>query len=88
MGEVTLEQMLNLPSLPYLERLPKRPDGTPDLRLLPGIGPLVTATDQGLALNLPPVQYESAMAWLSDHQTYVFLGAGVLLLLALMRRRR
>ena len=88
MGELTTEQLLNLPSIPYLERLPKLPDGTPDLRLLPGIGPLVTSTGKGLALDLAPVKYESPMAWLEDHQTYVILGAGVLLLLAVMKGRR
>lgn len=88
MGELTTEQLLNLPSIPYLDRLPKLPDGTPDLRLLPVIGPLVTSTGKGLALNLQPVKYESPMTWLEDHQTYVILGAGVLLLLAVMRGRR
>lgn len=89
MGELTIDQLLNLPSMPYLERLPKLPDGTPDLRYLPVIGPLVTATPQGgLALNLLPVEQPSAIAWMQAHQTYILLGAGVLLLLALTRGGR
>ncbi len=89
MGELTTEQLLNLPSIPYLERLPKMPDGSPDLRLLPVIGPLVTAAPQGgLALNLPAIKYDSPMNWMQDHQTFILLGAGVLLLLALTRGRR
>lgn len=89
MGELTTEQLLNLPSLPYLERLPKLPSGTPDLRYLPVIGPLVTATPKGnLALNLQPIQQSSAVAWMQENQTYIVLGAGVLLLLALTRGGR
>lgn len=87
-GSVTLDQLLNLPTLSR-NTLPKLPDGSYDWRWLPGVGDQFQLTDKGWVWNVTmPAQAQSAADWLKANQTWVLIGAGTIVLLALMRGRR
>lgn len=83
---ITDQDLLNLPSL---DRSVKLPDGSTDWRYLVPTGNFwPTPTGWKLVEPTSTPSSSGVIAWLQANQGIVFAAAGVLLLLAMMGRRR